>query len=303
MIKARRKPGFFYWGRMDIKQAQFSIYDFLGYLVPGIFSIYLFDYLFSFIGIEFLGVELSSIKGASQIFPLILCSYVLGHLISTASSFLVERHYIRFFDYPSKALLGWSRPKRLRGEGVFANGLALSAALLFWPVSIFSFAFMAVNDKLRFISRRLDPLLIHLICRKITRLLVDRGQIRNPNDHASADNSDFFRFVYHFALENSPAHFGKMQNYVALFGFNRAMCFVFCVASWISLISLLMIGGSQALAALMASWVGCLFFFVGFSKFYRRFSLEALMAMAVSYSVPENLVRAEFDPRKLKESA
>ena len=95
---------------------------------------------------------------------------------------------------------------------------------------------------------------------------------------------DFFRYVYHYALENAPSHVTKMQNYVALYGFLRTIAFIAVVVFWVGVwhafmglsgiwTSVLMVAVSAVLAYLM---------FMAFVKFYRRFSLEALMAMAVT---------------------
>jgi hypothetical protein len=65
-----------------------------------------------------------------------------------------------------------------------------------------------------------------------------------------------------------------MQNYVALYGFLRTSCLIAILAFWWTLYNhhWLTAAGSCAVAFLL---------YVGFIKFYRRFSLEAMMAVSV----------------------
>jgi len=75
-----------------------------------------------------------------------------------------------------------------------------------------------------------------------------------------------------------------MNNYVALYGFLRALTFISLLGFWFvvwhinwlpttTIMSLVMVFSSSAITYL---------FYMGFIKFHRRYSVEVLMAMAVS---------------------
>lgn len=278
---------------MDVKQSPFSLYDFLGYLFPGAIAIFSLHYVFSYLGMDTGLTELTALTQASAILPFTLLSYLGGHLLSLLSSFTVERYYLWNFDYPSKMLLNYDRRPLFESRFSMLNCAKWVCILLLLPVSlcVACMCFFAAGRP--GIAQSMDSLLTRIIRFKITRLLVEKGQVSNPNQYAGPNSSDFFRFVYHYALEAAPAHFGKMQNYVALFGFNRAMCFLFCIIFWVGIASVMFMPTDRAVRVVMVSSTVSLFFFFGFAKFYRRFSLEALMAMAVTYTFPAELLELD----------
>src|SRR5699024_3590436 len=122
---------------------------------------------------------------------------------------------------------------------------------------------------------QLDPLLAKIIRQKTERLVIERGQIAKPSEYGQPSECDFFRLVYHYTLEHAPAHLGKMQNYVVLFGFNRALSFLSVLLFWFSLPALIFSGARQQLWLLIILALLSNIFFFGFAKFYRRLSLES----------------------------
>lgn len=92
-----------------IKQNPFSVYDFLGYLIPGSLVIYAYlvvDYLKnneSLNSTDF--VENFSNFKLEGIFFFIIISYTIGHLVSFASSITIEKYANWRYSYPSKYLL------------------------------------------------------------------------------------------------------------------------------------------------------------------------------------------------------
>jgi apolipoprotein N-acyltransferase len=95
--------------------------------------------------------------------------------------------------------------------------------------------------------------------------------------------TNYFLFIYHFALENAPQHVPKMQNYVALFGLMRTLTFYFILLFWVASWHLIYSDASLLTIAitLPALSVVSYLFYLSFIKFYRRFTLEAMMAAAV----------------------
>lgn len=280
---------------MDVKQSPFSLYDFLGYLFPGAIAIFAFEYIFNYLGMDTGLTELTSLTRASALLPFILSSYIAGHLLSLVSSFTVERLYIWMFDYPSKSLLNYERRSAFEDGFSFLNCVKFVCLLLLAPVATGVLVMCFFSAGRPGLAQSMDDLLTRIMRSKITRLLIDKGQVDNPNRYAGPLNSDFFRFVYHHALENSPVHVGKMQNYVALFGFHRAMSFLCCLLFWVGVVSFFAMQEERSLRVVLVFSALSLLFFFGFAKFYRRFSLEALMAMAVSYSYPSELAEVKLN--------
>ncbi len=281
---------------MTPKPNPFSIYDFLGYFTPGATALYILNF-YVYPTDSILEPVLSSVAKAitlenpASLIPFALLAYLLGHLISFISSITVERYYLWVFGYPSKELLRRVLLQEL--PEFFKNTesprqhlvVASTVALILLPVSLLDWLLRVPLHLGPVFEKKLDKLLAALIHKKMSSLLIDVGAIEDPNKHGKPVEHDFFRFVYHFAVENAPAHLPKMQNYVALYGLLRAMSLLGVVVFWWALFS----AGEWAhdplhltLVLVSISLVSYIFF-LGFMKFYRRFTLEAFMAMAVSF--------------------
>nr|WP_250179827.1 hypothetical protein [Escherichia coli] len=84
-------------------------------------------------------------------------------------------------------------------------------------------------------------------------------------------------------------HQTKIQNYVALYGFCRNICLIFIISFWVSVPTFIyrLCTHSDYLYSLLSIMLSFFFvyvFYVGFVKFYRRYTLEVLMAFAVLQS-------------------
>jgi hypothetical protein len=274
---------------MDLKQSPFSLYDFLGYFFPGATAIFGFAYCLKCLGVGDGIYNFSDLTKASDLLPFVLAAYVSGHFFSLLSSFSIERYFIWHFDYPSKSLLRYPSRNFFVAEFSLQNVIKLTVCMLLLPITLVTACVCFFSDGRPGLVSQLDPLLSKIIRRKVTGLIVDSAQMPNPNHYDGPQTSDFFRLVYHYTLEKAPAHYIKMQNYVALFGFNRAMSLIFVSLFWLSL-TLTLAGASEhgAKLILICAALSNLFFF-GFAKFYRRFSLESLMALTVCYQIPDQL--------------
>lgn len=269
------------------KQNPFSLYDFLGYFIPG--SITLFGVI-TIVALSKQPVSLDDFLKSFQVlgrpelyFPLILLAYVVGHILSFLSSITIEKYSTWLLGYPSRYLLGFEPKgffdvKRPRWTRI---GVRLFVALLIVPVAAMDLI-LGVWLKMRLLyAKPLDPLLCDILKRKIRALA--ESEADEPD--VFAKEGDFFRFVYHYALEHSKAHFAKMQNYVALYGLLRSLSLAavifFWVAVFLALRQTLPVGFELLLPAVLA--LAAFVLYADFMKFYRRFSLEAMMALAVMY--------------------
>jgi hypothetical protein len=106
--------------------------------------------------------------------------------------------------------------------------------------------------------------------------LESSSEVRDP---------DYFRLIYHYANEHTKNHYAKMQNYVALYGFTRTMCFVSIIIFWAVVVVSI---SSKAFNIYTLGYLTMLFcissiMYFDFNKFYRRYTLEALMAFTAIY--------------------
>ncbi len=283
---------------MGPKQNPFSLYDFLGYFVPGAFLLYALLLSWSHVHSSNSALNLESIPKylsfeKPEIYvPFIILSYVVGHMLSFLSAITIEQYSIWRFDYPSKFLLGLP----YRGYYYAASNKKLHVVVrtLVWiiilPVSLLEFLCGKICGMRFFYTKKLDDLLADIIRNKIAAMLPQYAEIRDPEKQGHAKGYDFFRYVYHYAVENAPNHLPKMQNYVALFGFLRTITLILVFFFWV--IAYHVVSGMLPIIAgiiyLLSFALFAYIFFMGFAKFYRRFSLEALMATTVVYKGPLN---------------
>lgn len=284
---------------MPPRQNPFSLYDFLGYFVPGASLLYALLFLFSpATDMASFAQQLSSsvsFDHAEVYVPFVLGSYIAGHLLSFASSVTVERYSLWQLGYPSKYLTGHTPPPYISwAKQSLAQILGrLVVPLLLTPISILDFVIGKWLRLREVYADSLDPLLTGVIRRKVLVLLESKLEA-GPTTEIAARDQDYFRLAYHYTLEHAPAHAPKMQNYVALYGFTRTMALLFVIAWWADLTHAIThcqplprtVAELSALAAL-----GYLMY-MNFNKFYRRFSLEVLMALTVVTSKsPEATLR------------
>lgn len=279
---------------MDIKQNPFSFYDFLGYLIPG--AIFLYGILL-IVGhfdqqetpLSFVIKHLSFDKAEIYI-PFILLAYVIGHFLGFISPITVERYSLWAHGYPSKYLLGlgYNNYFDVKDKKFLRVTIRALVFVLLLPISVLDWLLGKKIGMYELYAKSLDPLLIAVLRKRIESLIDDHANIANREKYGKAGAVDFFRYVYHYAVENAPNHFPKMQNYVALYGFLRTLTLISIIMFWallwhITTDNFFFCKGWW----LIISFAGLAFLlFMAFVKFYRRFSLEALMAMAVTYRKP-----------------
>lgn len=277
---------------MELKQNPFSLYDFLGYFTPG--AICLYCILLALGHLETKGFSLIyvntylSFEKAEIYIPFILAAYLSGHFMSYLSSITIERFSLWAHGYPSKYLLGIAHKGYFHtADHRYLRGIIrFLVAVVLAPISLLDLLLGRIIGMRELYAKTLDPLLIEVLRRRIEALIDKHAGIKEKEKFGLARETDFFRYAYHYALENAPSHITKMQNYVALYGFLRTLTLIVLIIFWVVAWHVLI--GSfttwRAIWALLLVGLVAYLFFMGFVKFYRRFSLEALMAMAVTFS-------------------
>lgn len=283
---------------MELKQNPFSFYDFLGYLTPG--SIFLYGSIAGYAHInsdqspyDFIVKNLSFEKAEIYI-PFVFIAYIVGHILSFLSSVLVERYSIWSDGYPSKYLLGISP------EGYFKVGshkllripIRAIVGLLLLPISLFDLIIGHGAKFRELYAKPLDRLLKSIIWKKLIALMIEHGGLKVPPKDVTPSNSDFFRYAYHYVVENAPNHLPKMQNYVALYGFLRTLTLLSVILFW-GIVWHICNGQFLPFQAILWTVFSSLISYIlymSFVKFYRRFSLEALMALAATYKLSKEII-------------
>ena len=90
-----------------LSKSPFSLYDFLGYFIPGALFCYLFAIVFDIEEIKWLNIEFFlGLRVFDQSVAFTLFSYVFGHAINYLSTLTIEKYSIWSIGYPSKYLFG-----------------------------------------------------------------------------------------------------------------------------------------------------------------------------------------------------
>jgi len=230
---------------------------------------------------------------------LIVSSYIIGHIIAYLSSITVEKISIWCYGYPSDFLV--EDPIKYRyiyafsAENFHTRKEKWKEAFKVWykylwriivTLSILPLALLTLLADIiglkYFYIKKLDNYLITQYEIKWSKLVKYLG-LEKPN----ADCSDFHRITYHYSYERFPLHAKKLDNYVALYDFLRAMCFIMIIVSEFIFffyfqkrkIILLYYG----LISLAIQYI----LFMAFMKFYRRFSLENIMCIITSVDIKD----------------
>lgn len=285
----------------------FSIYDFLGYLFPGvIFVLMIIDVFYGkniFSINSLIGTEKGVALSLEVYFLFVIISYVMGHVVAYVSSLLVEGFANRVFGYPSRYLLEkedlsfkgmW---KKYFDTSVTTTGNKKKKKLIFWakkilkgivfiimlPItfSVFTIGFLfEINT---FITRQLDDYLIKAIIKKTNGLAKEL----KISDGDLPKNADTHRFVMHYAYINVKECQPKVNNYIALYGFLRCMSLLSClifdflVIKGVTTINIHADVDCHLIIKIVSSFIVSYILFLGFVKFYRRNTLEDYMSVVV----------------------
>lgn len=290
----------------------FSLYDFMGYLFPGLFFIIIMVYVchedFDVANIFRLKALVDAIGIGKPTFDLdksiliIILGYVTGHFVSYASSLTIESFANNTFGYPSEYLLHgnnltwWNMLSKyfqcranssiplLKRIKVFCKFLLKILVFIFlFPISIMVFTIGWLVDVNAYITRPIDGYLK-------TSILKKQYELAQKLDIQYADvniKCDYHRLVMHYVYINVPECQRKVDNYISLYGFLRAITFVFCICFDCCLLYAIKGIDFQAsinwrlIIELVILYSMCILSFLGFVKFYRRQTLENLMTLLV----------------------
>jgi len=258
---------------MNKTQNPFNVYDFLGYITPGIFIITGLYMIKCYEAIQSSGLIIWISKLQEKIslesyVPLIVIFYIIGHIVNYLSAIIIERHSVLYFDYPSKYLIKKGDPQSYSVKKEYGNAWDWICRTIVYAVTLplCVFPYLLKNK----FARSMDDIYIEPY--------INKSKILSKKllNHDITESNDAWRLIYHHMIEIESCHFAKYQNYVALYGFTRAISFCFLVYFWYSIINMIFLQGS--LLVVFLSICGLYIMYMAFNKFYRRFSLEVIMS-------------------------
>ena len=150
-----------------------------------------------------------------------------------------------------------------------------------FPITGFFFSLGIFTGLNKFIVRPLDDYIRNSIKSKLNNLTSSLG-IERPDVNS---NADLHRIVMHYVFLNITNSQKKTENYVAIYGFLRAISLIGCIYTDVIIYKGIMTidfslpidwGAIFVISVMIAV---CNILFMGFIKFYRRFTLENYMAL------------------------
>lgn len=287
-----------------MRKNPFSLYDFLGYVFPGALTI-LIVYFFTdnteikgsmnlyHHAVSFLSKFHTNGSWLEETIILTLASYIVGHLVAYLSSITIEQYAIWVYDYPSRFLLNdipswhfWTAYSEYGRHKIIKILWRCAIAIFVLPITLCTLIIGKILRVKYFFIKKLDSHLISAINDNKIRLAQYLGVNLDMN-------SDFHRIIYHYEYEHLNRHSIKLDNYVALYGFLRSITFICnCVFMW--LFGWYACPSFRYFNDYTPNWKFVLLlcimafatylFFMGFMKFYLRFTLESFMCLVVDTS-------------------
>ncbi len=244
-------------------------------------------YLFNYnVFIEIFNLDNSGKKQASELLsyiPAIIFAYLSGHILSIGSSALIEKYLEYSNGYPSAFLFDVTPPDFFTSKTKWGNFGRFVLWLMIIPISINDLVLRKVLGIKIFNQAKSLPLpLRKAVFSKCKSVLAEEIEVDTSklNIEKGVDG-DYFRLLYHFAFEHFEKHSNKLQNYVALYGLTRNIALVLTISFWSSLIiNFTCVANVNYLQPIILAFCAYIFY-IGFVKFYRRFTLEAVMAASV----------------------
>lgn len=276
----------------------FSFYDFLGYLFPGLICVLFLKVVFAVNG----QINIDSLINQARAMSFswndtvlyTVLAYVVGHMVSYFSSLTVEPYLIWSYGYPSVFLLKENYDKnffeinfKVGKVGTYCwKGLV---CLLIFPICLASLFFGRLLHFRFYVLKPLDSYLQNNINKKIDSLLSILKLSNREN------GADVHRIIMHYNYEHYTNHVRKYDNYVALYGFLRSLCLL-CSSIFILLfifeLRTIDFGESvnwKSIFILAVLFCVTYLYYLGFIKFYRRFTLENLMSILVDNQFKGNI--------------
>lgn len=276
---------------MKVEKLPVTAYDIVSYFAPGALLIIYCGYGFhskplsQLVAIE----DLNTMVFLTVVFLFVVASYVIGHAVALLAAFTLERLSLGFTDYPSRYLADDESEFRYAPgqwgpsvcEYVFKNLKKRKGDIFFWLICLFCFPFSILL--LAITVFRLWGYLIKSEEKTTIELLDERFLARfNRSRKSEGLSRRWFVLIEYYVFYRSERGAQRMYNYLNLYGFCRNAAMSFYAGTILLFISWLWIGPSVHKALFILLSLFCaMMLFLGFIKFFRRYSHEAIIAFVV----------------------
>ena len=221
-------------------------------------------------------------------------AYVAGHLVSYFSSLTIEPYLIWSYGYPSVFLMKETYDKKFyeinHNVGSFgAYCWKTLVCILIFPICLASLFFGRLLHFKYYVLKPLDSYLRDNINKKIDSFL-SALKLSQRNR-----NADVHRIIMHYNYEHYTNHVRKYDNYIALYGFLRSLSllcssiFVFLFIAELKTLDFHATIDWKAVFILTTLFCVTYLYYLGFIKFYRRYTLENLMSILVDDTFSGNI--------------
>lgn len=274
----------------------FQILDFLGYFFPGATVMIALYYYVPWIQEH---ISITTNTSAIVYIICIIIAYIIGHLVSLLSSITVEKYANWRYGYPSDYLLNDYKPKLFLSRGSSLESESISQKrgtflkiskkvlrifvwLFLLPISVLDFFLAWVFGIDYYYTRKLSEQQVSMITGKGIILFRNIGIAADSTNLFQGDNH---RIVHNYYYENANKHSSRMENCIAIYDFLRAMtfvmnvCFMILFVRALSTISFYAPVDWQTCQILLVLAILSYMFFMGFQKFYRKFTIENYMCL------------------------
>lgn len=318
----------------SIKQNPFSLYDFIGYLIPGILfwgMLFYTDLIFfkktpimDFFGVDDLIKHKSNIQYFAFLFPFILSIlYLTGHVLALLSNITIEQfgRVINIGKASGYLISEISHNKSLKEYAITYTGLTLTwnpikfiINNLLWlqiliPETLFVYLICIVPQRknnlcIEAFYKKENLYIPNFSREKIKKLIEEHFEGTFETSKITGNSNEYFHYIYHYVLENAEQHVMKIQNYVALYGFLRNTLMVSLLISTFILFSYFFASVYKFnIFLLFIILLVCNFIlFYGYIKFERRYNEEvifALSSLAISDSPQSNPSGSSLETKSL----
>lgn len=291
-------------GIIEKAKLPFANYDIVVYFGVGICSLPLiFRYFLSHNGAKFpplfSGYSQPLINDIVSIIALIFGVYILGHGVALISSIIVERFIYDLMGTPSNVITRIAAPQvshpRTSTRDSSIAGLKKTYGNDPTPADIIRLLIHLPAMPLYFLMYSLR--LFGFYESKISSFVVVRTQKRlekcfDYNGSILVD-PNWFKIVEYACANDHPVAMPKMYNYLMIYGIFRSISLLILLALWMELYYYFLVGGlgfidvngsGNIFVRLAVLYGAYLIAIMGFGKFSRRYSEEAVQAFALSKS-------------------
>lgn len=288
---------------MRVERMPFTVYDIVGYLLPGAIFLFLATYYFdtSLIHQFFKLTEENSKQIEIQTFPMIVFfifylffSYVFGHIISFFSSLIIEKIVVVEFGYPSDAILNGIRSNNTKTyqkeAGDSSYFLIILLAIIGFPLIIFCkfMKFVKLSDQIYNKKIKWYPYeAFRFAYNSIFNAFHERLESKDPmlrdkfqENIKNNDNKLWFDMISSYIFQNIESTSIRMNNYLTMYGFLRSSNFVMLIMSWGYAFKYYLDNKFEYIITSLVFLTLNFLLTCAFMKFYRRYTQEAIYGIA-----------------------